>query len=173
MDRVFAMFTKLKSDSFTKIELLSQDISKNAGKLANTIKTISDITGVLSQFNEDITAILCVQLASEISQDPANNSSTQQQEQEYKLGSLIEGWVLEASRDRMKYRSDVTTRRSIVQLMLEEHVRSGDKIKGGLIENGKEIYNKMAGASEDYQGTRRRSLSRKKHRQSELPKVYK
>lgn len=135
MDRMFAMFTKLKSDSFTKMEQLTQEIAKNANKLANTSKTLADIALLLGQFNEDITVLLCVQLAWEISQDPNSViiTSNGQQEQEYKLGSLIEGWVLEASKDRLKYRGDITSRRSVVQLALEEHVRYGDKIKGGLI----------------------------------------
>lgn len=85
---------------------------------------------------------------------------------------MIEGWILEATKDKTRFRGEYTSKRSLIQLCLEQHVKNGDKIKGGLIENGKEIFNRMAGGSEDYQQSRRRSISRKKQRQSELPKVY-
>jgi hypothetical protein len=41
--------------------------------------------------------------------------------------------VLESNKDRMKYRGDFTTRRNLLQIFLEEHIKIGDKIKGGII----------------------------------------
>lgn len=66
---MFGMFTKLKSDAFMKIETLGQDIAKNVAKAKENGRVIGELCGVLSQYNEIITALLAVEMLREYGDD--------------------------------------------------------------------------------------------------------
>lgn len=56
------------------------------------------------------------------------------------------------------------------QVGLQHFVKFSDKIKGGIIEQGKEVFHRMISSNDDIQQGRKRPSSR--GRKSELPKVY-
>jgi len=60
-----------------------------------------------------------------------------------KVSSLLEGWVLELDEKSYKYRGDFIQRRKLATLCLNYIVFHTDKIKGSLIDSGKDVYLKM------------------------------
>ena len=55
-----------------------------------------------------------------------------------KIASILEGWVIEVDeKEKIRYRGEYLSRRVLYQLALEHFVKMGDKIKGGIIEQGK------------------------------------
>lgn len=60
-----------------------------------------------------------------------------------KISSLLEGWVLEIDEKQAKYRGEHLNRRKLVVAYLNFLIFHSDKIKGTLIESGKEIYIRM------------------------------
>jgi hypothetical protein len=62
---------------------------------------------------------------------------------EIKISSLLEGWVLEIDEKQARYRGEHFQRRKLVAAYLNFLVFHSDKIKGTLIESGKDIYNRM------------------------------
>ena len=53
-----------------------------------------------------------------------------------KVASILEGWVIEVD-EKVRYRGEYLSRRVLYQLALEHFVKMGDKIKGGIIDQGK------------------------------------
>ena len=69
MDRMFGMFTKLKSDAFIKIQTLGQDIAKNVVKIKENTKLLTDISVLLSQYNQTLTILLSVDMWNQYLED--------------------------------------------------------------------------------------------------------
>ena len=65
------------------------------------------------------------------------------------MASIIEGWVVEIDeKEKFKYRGEVVNRKILLQVALEHFVKSGDKIKGGIIEQGKEVFQRMVASND-------------------------
>lgn len=80
---------------------------------------------------------------------------------EIKISSLIEGWVLEIDDKQAKYRGDHFNRRRLVTAYLNFFVFNSDKVKGGLIESGKDVYIRMIEDSQEIFTSRKKGLVKK------------
>jgi hypothetical protein len=60
-----------------------------------------------------------------------------------KVSSLLEGWVLEVEDKVSRYRGESLTRKRLLWVCLNYLSAQGDRVKGSLIESGKEVYLRM------------------------------
>ena len=139
MEKIFAMFTKLKADFFIKLEALSQDHLKSVQKIKSSSSHIEGMFRLLTEMNETLTICLAGGLWRETIEEKGS----------CKIASILEGWILEVDeKEKARYRGEYLSRRVLYQLALEHFVKYGDKIKGGIIEQGKEIFQKMVSSSD-------------------------
>lgn len=70
----------------------------------------------------------------------------------------------------MRYRGDQLNKRKLGIICLSYLIFHGDKIKGNILENGKDVYLRMIEESQQIFVTRRKAMSKKGG--SQLPKLH-
>jgi hypothetical protein len=154
MEKVNANMTKFKSDLSLKVEGIVNEQMRRSLETKEISKQVEDSRKHLGYMTEGLFIALSILAHREYLDD---NEGVK----EIKVSSLLEGWVLEIDEKQAKYRGENFQRRKLVIAYLNFLVFNSDKIKGSLIESGKDVYYRMIEESQEIFTTRKKGLSNK------------